>query len=292
MQEFNLPSFVAGFWRLDEWQQRGSSLTQFIEQLLALGIDTVDHADIYGQYQCEKLFGEALTPHLRDQLKVITKCGIKPAWPENGFAGKTAHYDSSKANIIASAEQSLRNFKTDRLDVLLIHRPDYLMHADEVADAFCELKAQGKVLNFGVSNFTVSQFELLQSRLDFKLVTNQIEMSPLQMGALEDGTLNLCQQHQISPMLWSPLAGGGLFAETEQAQRVRTALHSVAEEAGLDSVDQAAYAWLLTLRCQPSVILGTGKLARIQSAVAASKVRLSREQWYRVWQASTGHSVP
>ena len=107
---------------------------------------------------------------------------LNPAWPENGFAGKTAHYDSSKANIIASAEQSLRNFRTDRLDLLLIHRPDYLMNVDEVAEVFSELKKQGKVLHFGVSNFSATQFELLQSRLDFKLVTNQIEMSPLKMG--------------------------------------------------------------------------------------------------------------
>lgn len=155
----------------------------------------------------EKLFGEALTPGLREQLQIITKCSIKPAWQENGFTGKTALYDSSKANIIATTEQSLPNFKTDRLDLLLIHRPDYLMNVDEVAKVFSGLKKEGKVLHFGVT-----QFELLQSRFDFKLVTNQIEMSPLKMGALEDGTFNLFQQHQISSMLWSPLAGGGLFA--------------------------------------------------------------------------------
>lgn len=292
MQEFKLPSFVAGFWRLDEWQQRGQALTQFIEQLLELGINTVDHADIYGRYQCEKLFGDALTPSLREQLTIISKCGIKPAWPENGFAGRTAHYDSSKANIIESTEQSLRNFKTDRLDLLLIHRPDYLMNVDEVAEAFSELKKQGKVLHFGVSNFSATQFELLQSRLDFKLVTNQIEMSPLKMGALEDGSLDLCQRHGISPMFWSPLAGGQVFSQGEQSERVRAALLSVAAEIGLESIDQAVYAWLLTLPCKPSVILGTGKLSRIQSAIEAKNVSLSREQWYRIWQASTGHGVP
>ena len=292
MQDFKLPSFVAGFWRLDEWPQRGSELTAYVEKLLELGIDTVDHADIYGKYQCEKMFGAAVASSLRDKLTVISKCGIRPAWQENGLAGKTAHYDSSQQHIIDSVESSLARLNTDRIDLLLIHRPDYLMSVDEVAQAFEQLKQAGKVINFGVSNFTPSQFNLLQSRLDVKLQTNQIEMSPLQMAALEDGTLDLCQQQNISPMLWSPLGGGRLFSNDEQTVRVRDALESVADEVGLNSIDQVVYAWLLSLPCSPAIILGTGKLARIEAALSASEVILNREQWYRIWQASTGHSVP
>ena len=112
------------------------------------------------------------------------------------------------------------------------------------------------------------------------------------MAALEDGTLDLCQQQNISPMLWSPLGGGRLFSNDEQAERVRAALESVADEVGLNSIDQVVYAWLLSLPCSPAIILGTGKLARIEAALDASEVVLNREQWYRIWQASTGHSVP
>lgn len=291
MLDFKLSPFVAGFWRLNEWSQRGPELTKFIESLLELGIDTVDHADIYGKYQCEQLFGDAVASSLRDQLTVISKCGIRPAWQENGLAGKTAHYDSSKHHIINSVEQSLSRLNTDRLDLLLIHRPDYLMQASEVAEAFYQLKQQGKVLNFGVSNFSVSQFNLLQSQCDMPLVTNQIEMSPLSMQVLDDGTLDLCQQQGISPMLWSPLAGGRLFSEDEQAIRLRDALQSVANELALDSLDKVVYAWLLTLPCRPAIILGTGKLARVKAALDVKNIRLSHEQWYRIWSASKGHGV-
>lgn len=291
MSTFQLPSFIAGFWRLDEWPQRNSELTHYIESLLEVGIDTVDHADIYGKYQCESIFAQAVSNALRDKLKIVTKCGIKPAWQENGFAGKTAHYNSSKENIMRSVEASLQRLNTDRVDLLLLHRPDYLMQADEVAEAFNLLKQQGKVLHFGVSNFTVSQFNLLQSRLDEKLVTNQIEMSPMSMQALDDGTLDLCQQQGISPMLWSPLAGGRLFSEDEQAIRLRDALQSVANELALDSLDKVVYAWLLTLPCRPAIILGTGKLARVKAALDVKNIRLSHEQWYRIWSASKGHGV-
>ena len=291
MSTFQLPSFTAGFWRLDEWPQRNSELTHYIESLLEVGIDTVDHADIYGKYQCESIFAQAVSNALRDKLKIVTKCGIKPAWQENGFAGKTAHYNSSKENIMRSVEASLQRLNTDRVDLLLLHRPDYLMQADEVAEAFNLLKQQGKVLHFGVSNFTVSQFNLLQSRLDEKLVTNQIEMSPMSMQALDDGTLDLCQQQGISPMLWSPLAGGRLFSEDEQAIRLRDALQSVANELALDSLDKVVYAWLLTLPCRPAIILGTGKLARVKAALDVKNIRLSHEQWYRIWSASKGHGV-
>ncbi|WP_105169336.1 aldo/keto reductase [Pseudoalteromonas sp. T1lg23B] len=286
---------VQGFWRLLDWQWSDQQCLGFLQQCVEHGVRDTDHADIYGQYECEAAFGRALklAPHVREDINIITKCGIRPALAKKGLAGKANHYDSSKAHIIASAQQSLKHFNTDRLDVLLIHRPDYLMLADEVAEAFTALKQQGDVLHFGVSNFTPTQFSLLQSRLDFPLLTNQIECSVYEMKALDDGTLDQCQQLAVNPMIWSPLAGGRLFdMDDEKAQRLSNVLAQVASEIGASSFDQVAYAWLHKLPSAPSVVLGTGNIERVKSAIAAQQLTLDQEQWYRIWQASTGHSVP
>ncbi|MGO2478789.1 MAG: aldo/keto reductase [Pseudoalteromonas sp.] len=290
-----IDELVLGFWRLLDRQATPQQSLQFLEEAIAAGITHTDHADIYGEYGCEHEFGKALAlkPSIRDEIKIITKCGIKPAFPSLGLAGQANHYDSSAEHIIASAQQSLKHFNTDRLDVLLIHRPDYLMNADNVAEAFNTLKQSGDVLEFGVSNFTPSQLNLLQSRLDFKLVTNQVEFSPYEMKALDDGTLDQCQLLGIKPMCWSPLAGGLLFdKKDEKAIRLRHVLESIGNELGVNSIDQVVYAWLLMHPSCPSVIVGTGNIKRVESAVAAKKLKLNREQWYRIWQGSTGHSVP
>ncbi|NOU52941.1 oxidoreductase [Pseudoalteromonas sp. JBTF-M23] len=287
--------FVLGFWRLLDWQLTDKQCLSYLQQCIDLGIKHTDHADIYGEYECERAFGRALKldPHIRNQIKIITKCGIRPALAKKGLAGKANHYDSSKAHIIASVQQSLKNFNTDRLDVLLIHRPDYLMDVDEVAEAFNSLKQVGDVSHFGVSNFTPSQFELLQSRLSFPLITNQIECSVYEMKALDDGTLTQCQQRGIHPMIWSPLAGGRLFDKNDQkATRLAGVLEEVAQEVSATSIDQIAYAWLNRLPSHPSVVLGTGNIKRVKAAIESTHIDLSREQWYRIWQASTGHSVP
>ncbi len=291
----SIGELVLGFWRLLDWQLSPEQCLGFLEQAIEAGVTHTDHADIYGEYGCEAEFGKALKlkPSIRDEIKIITKCGIKPAFASLGLQGKANHYDSSAAHIIASAQQSLKNFNTDRLDVLLIHRPDYLMNADEMAEAFNTLKANGDVIEFGVSNFTPSQFSLLQSRLDFELVTNQIEFSPYEMKALDDGTLDQCQLLDIKPMLWSPLAGGRLFSsDDEKAIRLRAVLEQVGTDVGASSLDQVVYAWLLMHPSAPSVVLGTGNIERVKSAVAAKALKISREQWYRIWQGSTGHSVP
>lgn len=293
--ERHIQQMVLGFWRMLDWQRTKEENLRFLEQSIELGIVDTDHADIYGGYECEKAFGEvlALKPQLREKIRIITKCGIVLQQGERAIAGQVNHYNSSKQHIIDSAQQSLRNFGTDRLDTLLIHRPDYLMDADQVAEAFNELKAQGDVLQFGVSNFTTDQFELLQSRLDFKLVTNQIEFSPMNMHALDDGTLNQCQQHRVHPMYWSPLAGGQIFnASDKQAQRLHDTLNIIASEVGAQSIDQVIYAWLLSHPAKGSVVLGTGNIERVESALAAQSLQLTNEQWYRIWEASKGHPVP
>ncbi len=283
-----------GFWRLSDWGLSDRELLDLIRAGLDLGITTFDHADIYGDHTCQELFGRALAlePALREKMQLVTKCGIMLASP-NRPQHALKHYNTSRAHIMASVEESLQALGTDRVDVLLIHRPDLLMDPDEVAEAFTALRQSGKVLHFGVSNFTPSQFDLLASRLDFALVTNQIEVSVLSLDLLHDGTVDQCLQKGIAPMVWSPLAGGRIFSEqSERAARVRQALQAVGQELGGAPLDQVALSWVLTHPARFVPILGSGKIERIQSAVRAEALRLSREQWFAIWSASAGTPVP
>lgn len=280
-----------GMWRLASWNMTPQQRLALVEHALELGITTIDHADIYGSYLGETLFGEALAlaPHLRQRMQIVGKCGIKLVSPQRP-AHAIKHYDTSRSHILASVDNSLEALRTDHLDLLLIHRPDPLMDADEVAEAFDALCRSGKVRHFGVSNFSPAQFELLAARVP--LVTNQIELSALQMGPLIDGTLDLCQRLRIKPMIWSALAGGRLFSEdSPQAERVRDALKGIADERGV-SPTVVAYAWVLRLPAQPVVLTGSQRVQALQDAVAATALELTREEWFRIWTASAGSSVP
>ncbi|URI09786.1 aldo/keto reductase [Aquincola tertiaricarbonis] len=287
---FHLSPIVAGAWRMADWGFSPQQRLGWIEACLALGITSFDHADIYGGYTVEALFGEALAaaPGLRDRMQLVSKCGIKLVSPQRpGHAIKS--YDTSRAHVVASVEQSLRALRTDRLDLLLIHRPDLLTDPDELADTFSRLRADGKVLQFGVSNHTPSQLAMLHRRLP--LVTNQIELSPLQMGALGDGTLDQCTDLGLRPMIWSPLGGGRLFTSDDaQARRVREVLQALATQHGV-SVATVAYAWILRHPSRPLPIAGSSRVEAMREAVAALDLRLPAEDWYRVWQASMGHEV-
>ncbi|EPC4028353.1 MULTISPECIES: aldo/keto reductase [Aeromonas] len=281
---------IMGYWRLMEWQLSPAALLDLMKYHLDLGVTTIDHADIYGGYQCEEAFGHALRlePSLRDRMEIVSKCGIAlTAKPEHALN----HYNTGKAHIIASAEDSLRKLATDHLDLLLIHRPDPLMDADEVADAFISLKQAGKVKHLGVSNFSARQFELLQSRLPFPLVTNQLEISPLNQSTTLDGTLDLCQQLRIKPMAWSCLGGGRLFDGQEYAP-LRAELEQIRHEVGAQNIEQLVYAWVMMLPSQPLPLIGSGKRERIAAAVAAESIALTRQQWFRIRKAALGYDVP
>lgn len=282
--------FVMGYWRLMDWNMSPVQLADFIEEHLDLGITTVDHADIYGGYQCEAAFGDALkrAPALRERMEIVTKCGIATtAKPQNALG----HYITDSAHIIKSAEQSLVNLATDRIDLLLIHRPDPLMDADEVAEAFLALHQSGKVRHFGVSNFTPAQFALLQSRLPFTLATNQVEISPVHQPLLLDGTLDQLQQLRIRPMAWSCLGGGRLFND-EAFQPLRNELETVARELNAESIEQVVYAWILRLPSKPLPIIGSGKIERVRAALVAEELEMSRQQWFRIRKAALGYDVP
>lgn len=283
-----------GLWRLADWGLSDAGLLALINASLILGITTFDHADIYGDYTCEQIFGRALalTPSLRDEMQIVTKCGIKLI-SKNRPTHTIKHYDTGRTHIVASVENSLKMLHTDRIDLLLIHRPDPLMDADEIAEAFTTLKQAGKVLHFGVSNFAPWQFELLASRLNVPLVTNQIELSVLNMEVLHDGTVDQCQQQAISPMAWSPLGGGRLFHDDgERTIRVREALVAVGDALDGASPDQVALAWILKHPARIVPVLGTGKIERIRQAAQAETLDLSREQWFAIWSASAGEAVP
>lgn len=282
--------FVMGYWRLMDWNMSPLQLASFIEEHIDLGVTTVDHADIYGGYQCEAAFGEALklVPALRERMEIVTKCGIATtAKPEHALG----HYITDSAHIIKSAEQSLVNLATDRIDLLLIHRPDPLMDADEVAEAFLSLHQSGKVRRFGVSNFTPAQFALLQSRLPFTLATNQVEISPVHQPLLLDGTLDQLQQLRIRPMAWSCLGGGRLFND-DAFQPLRNELETIALELNAQSIEQVVYAWILRLPSKPLPIIGSGKIERVRSALAAEELQMTRQQWFRIRKAALGYDVP
>ena len=282
--------FVMGYWRLMDWNMSPLQLASFIEEHLDLGITTVDHADIYGGYLCEAAFGEALklVPALRSRMEIVTKCGIATtAKPEHALG----HYITDRDHIVKSAEQSLVNLATDHIDLLLIHRPDPLMDADEVAEAFLNLHQSGKVRHFGVSNFTPEQFALLQSRLPFTLATNQVEISPVHQPLLLDGTLDQLQQLRIRPMAWSCLGGGRLFND-DAFQPLRDELTTIAQELNAESIEQVVYAWIMRLPSKPLPIIGSGKIERVRAAIAAEALEMTRQQWFRVRKAALGYDVP
>lgn len=284
---------VQGYWRMEDWQRTDQESLTFLKQHVELGITTVDHAHVYGnKISCEELFGRALAldPYAREQIEIVSKCGIELC---AGDSGRVNHYNSSSESIIASVETSLKRLGTDRLDVLLIHRPDWLMNVDAVARTFETLQADGKVLHFGVSNFTPSQFSLLQSRLSAPLVTNQVEINPINFKAIDDGTLDQLQQYGVRPMAWSCLAGGRLFAPSNESElRLHKTLTTLKEELGAQSIDQVVYAWVRKLPSAPIPIIGSGTLSRIRAMTDSMNFELEPEQWYRVWEASMGHPVP
>jgi predicted oxidoreductase len=286
-----LSPIIAGCWRLAEWGWTPAERLRWIEQCLARGVTTFDHADIYGGYTAEALFGEALAlaPHLRERMQLVSKCGIRLVHP-NRPAHRVKSYDTSAAHIVASVEHSLRALRTDRLDLLLIHRPDPLMRPGEIADAVARLKADGKILDFGVSNFTMSQFALLNQWVP--LATNQVELHPLHRAPLRDGTLDQMMALDLRPMIWSPLAGGRLLTGTApEALRVRAALEEVARCHGVAPAT-VAHAWLLRHPSQPRPIVGSRRIEALDEALAAQALGLDAETWHAIWSAGEGAEVP
>ena len=291
-----LPAFSAlvyGAWRMADGADTSvQTALKKIQLCLDLGLTTFDHADIYGDYRCETLFGEALklAPELKQKMQIVSKCGIKlisPQYPDR----RVKHYDTSAAHIRYSVDNSLRRLGVERLDTLLIHRPDPFMNTHETGACLDALIQEGKIASAGVSNFAAHEFDLLQSAMRNPLVTNQLEISLLAQHTFLDGSLGQCQQRRIRPMAWSPLAGGRLFGDEAAALRLRPAMTRIAQAQGVD-IDAVAIAWLLAHPAGIVPVVGTNNLMRMARLGDAFKVQLDRETWYDLWTLAAGKEVP
>jgi predicted oxidoreductase len=288
-----LSKLIAGTMKWGHWGNKFSTdeYLQMMEECITAGVTTFDHADIYGHYTTEEEFGKALSkkPALRQQMQLITKCGIKMV-STNRPLHLIKSYDTSLQHIISSAETSLKNLHTDFIDVFLIHRPDPLMHPDEIAEAFTKLKKQGKVLYFGVSNFKPLQTEMILSR--FPVITNQVEISILQLKPFVNGILDHCITKKLIPMAWSPLGGKNIFSDLEddRIRRVVAAATILAEKYNA-LPDQILLSWLMMHPAGILPVLGTAKIERIKNAIASADIMMSREEWFMLWRASAGEEV-
>lgn len=285
---------IHGQMRILDWNMSSAELLKFTEQIMELGIDTFDNANIYGNYSCEELVGKAieLKPSIRKNMTIITKCGIKimsDKFPNQ----KIQYYDYTSDYIIQEAEKSLRNLRTDYIDVLLLHRPSDILNPEEVAKAFDKLKKDGKVRFFGVSNFLSHDFSMLQSYLDEKLVTNQIELSPYRIDHFENGNMNFLLEKRIPPMTYCPMADGRLVTPTdEKSERIVQVMKEIAKELGVDGTDKIIYSWLFMHPNKVMPINGSGKIERIKRTIDAMNIKMSVEQWSRILVASRGVRLP
>ena len=282
---------IVGCMRWGVWGENftTSQYEQIINQCLEIGLDIFDHADIYGHYTTEADFGHALKGNtsLRGQIKIITKCGINMLTP-NRPHHTIKSYDTSAAHITKSVEQSLQNFHTDYIDTLLIHRPDLLIDVKEVATTISTLKKSGKIKTFGVSNFTTSQVALLHKYIPVE--HHQVEISVTNLNAFDNGVLDQCQLENIEAQSWSPM-GNGLFTEnTEQHTRILAEAENLSKTYEC-SINQILLAFLYAHPSQIVPVIGTTKFERILETKKAMEIELKREDFYKLWSASTGKEV-
>ncbi len=285
---------VYGVWRLaDDANQSEAHVRAKIEAALAVGIDTFDHADIYGDHTCETLFGHAIRARadLRDRVRIITKCDImllSGKYPER----RVKHYDTSPAHIRASVDNSLHHITVPVIDLLLLHRPDPLMDHHATGAVLDALIAEGKIRAAGVSNFMPWDINLLQSAMTNRLVVNQIEISLGARQAFTNGQIAKAQTDGTTLMAWSPLAAGALFnPATEIGRRVLPRLSEIAAQQGVGA-DAVALAWVLAHPARIMPVVGTNALARISALPDAFKVVLDRQTWFELWTLAEGKDVP
>jgi len=298
MTKTKLSPIVAGTMNWGVWDKNlsVSEMESMIHICLENGIFTFDHADIYGSYTTEAQFGKAFIESkiAREKMQLISKCGI--ALPVRQGSGQLLsenrnntikHYNYDKSYIVWSVENSLKNLKTDYLDVLLLHRPSPLMQADEIAEAIEKLKSEGKILDFGLSNFTASQSELIRQKTEVSY--NQIQFSATHFEPMIDGSLDYMQVHNIRPMSWNPL--GNVFKEdNEQTRGLKILLAKLVDKYHFGA-DTILLSWILQHPAKVIPIAGTVNVARIQSLMKATTLQLTTEEWFAIWTASKGKEV-
>ncbi len=293
----SLSRMAYGVWRLSEAQDHSVSANLArIDACLAQGISTFDHADIYGDYRCEALFGEAIKarPSLKSQIEIVTKTDImllSSQWPST----RVKHYDTSAAHVTASVERSLSRIGVDVIDLLLIHRPDPLMDAQALGTCLDGLIDSGKLRGVGVSNFMPWDVDLLQSCMKHKLQTNQLELSLLNTAPFINGQLAHAQQHRMPVMAWSPLGGGRLHTQAgtpgTAAARLAPKQEALARAAGTDT-SAVAMAWLMHHPVGVVPVMGSNQLDRIARFGDAASVPMDRQTWYELYELANGHEVP
>ena len=292
-----VPTIAVGCMRISNMSKE--SMAVFINTAIENGAYFFDHADIYDGGKCENLFGEVVSSSLRDKLIIQTKCGIVP--------GKM--FDFSYEHIIRSAEESLKRLKTDYIDVFLLHRPDALVEPDEVARAFDELKASGKVRAFGVSNQNPYQMQLLQNSLDMPLCVNQLQFgimhTPMIQAGInvnmyndsavgrDGGVLDYCRLNKITVQPWSPVQYGffeGCFIENEKFPELNRTMDEIAGRYGVNK-NTIAFSWILRHPAKMQPVTGTTNIERLKDYIKATEISLTREEWYDIYRAA-GNILP
>lgn len=289
MTNTKLSTVVAGTMNWGIWDKKLSisEMENMIQICLENEISTFDHADIYGSYTTEAQFGKAFSESKieRNKLQLISKCGIQLLSENRNNTIK--HYNYDKDYIIWSVENSLKNLKTDYLDVFLLHRPSPLMKSDEIAEAIEKLKSEGKIIDFGLSNFTFSQTELIRQKTNVKY--NQIQFSATHLEPMVDGSFDYMQVHKIRPMSWNPL--GSVFREdNEQTRRLKILLAKLVEKYHFGA-DTILLSWVLQHPAHVIPVAGTVNISRIQLLTKASELILDKEDWFAIWTASIGKEV-
>jgi predicted oxidoreductase len=273
---------IYGFWR---WTDEGSVTTANIEKTvnlcLELGINTFDHADVYGRFTIEEHFGKIIRnkSFKRDEIVLFSKCGIR-----HSNDGKLTYYDTSRDHIIDSINGSLKRLQTDYLDIFLLNQSDFLTDPEETAGALAEVVKSGKAKHIGVTNFSVFQHQLLASYLRIPIVTNHIELNLMNTSAIDDGRIDYIKQCFSKPLAWAPLAGGKILNGTdEHAVKLRAKLQEVGEKYNAN-IEQTAVAWLMKLGTLP--IIGSTSESRIRNAASASDIKLNHQDWYELYNVA------
>ena len=278
---------VYGFYRWKGNYVNEDKMEQMMNLCLELDINTFDHGDTYGDYTCEEIFGNVFKRSgiKRESIVLFTKCGINiphPARPDY----RVKHYDTSREHITNSVENSLRNLRTDYIDVFLLNQLDPLSNLEETALTLEKLKDSGKIKNVGVVNFSVFQHQLLSSYLRIPIVTNHIELNLLNTSAFDNGQVDYIKQKYMRPLATSPLAEGKIANSNEKIPlRIRGKLEEFAGKYNTH-FESVAIAWLVKLGALP--LIGTTDELRIRNIAEAFKINLDRQDWYELYAVSRG----
>ena len=294
--EMCVPAVAVGCMRISNKTEK--EVCAFIDTALSFGANFFDHADIYGDGKSEEIFGTCVSPSMRENLVIQTKCGIRKGM-----------FDFSYEHITESVEGSLKRLNTDYIDVLLLHRPDALMEPDEVARAFDKLKTEGKVRHFGVSNQNPYQMQLLQNSLDMPLVANQVQFgvmhTPMIQSGLnvnmyntsavnrDGGLLDYCRLNQITIQAWSPLQFGffeGCFIDNDKFEELNITLEEIGSKYGVTKTTMAI-AWILRHPAKMQAVTGTTNITRLSDCLKAADIAITREDWYEIYRAA-GNILP